>query len=121
MLNAISNNSDRDQQKQKEPVKPNTWISNDSLSSKADTIPNYSINIDGSLNSVQITSDQPFTVSQDSLTKGKNNLNSIEMKGESNSVNISQSGNGGKVDIKQTGKHNQINISQSNQDSKKVR
>lgn len=117
-LIAISNNSDNGQQKQKEPVKCNTGISNDSLNSKGDTISNYSININGKSNSVQITSDKPFTVSQDTLTKGKN-INSIEMKGESNSVNISQSGKGGKVEIRQNGKNNQINISQTYQDTEK--
>jgi hypothetical protein len=123
-LIAISNNSERDKQKKKEPVKPNSGINNDSLNNInniADTLPNYSIHINGKSNSVQITSDNPVGESQNANSKVKNNLNALEINGEENSVNISQSGNGGKVEIKQTGNHNQINISQSVQDKEKLR
>jgi hypothetical protein len=120
-LIAISNNSERDKQKKKEPVKPNSGINNDSLNNIADTLPNYSIHINGKSNSVQITSDNPVGESQNANSKVKNNLNALEINGEENSVNISQNGNGGKVEIKQTGNHNQINISQSVQDKEKLR
>jgi hypothetical protein len=120
-LIAISNNSERDKQKKKELVKPNSGINNDSLNNIADTLPNYSIHINGSLNSVQITSDNPGGESQDANPKDKNNMNVLVIDGEENYVNISQKGKGGKVDIKQTGNHNQINISQSVQDKEKLR
>lgn len=118
-LNAFTQISDKEPQKTKDSLKTNLGSKGDRILSNEDTISNYSIKISGGLNSVQITSDQPFTVSQDTLTKGKNNSNSVELKGESNYVNISQSGKGGKVEIRQNGKNNQVKISQSKQESEK--
>jgi hypothetical protein len=116
---AISNDSCTGQQKRKETINPNLGNRADSLTSKADTISNYSINISGRLNSVQITNDKPFAGNQDTTAKGKNNLNVIEIKGESNSINISQSNTNNNVNIKQNGNNNQINISQGSRDSEK--
>ena len=118
-LNATSGDSGSGKQKQKEPAKQKTAVARDTNMIRTDSISDYSINVNGQLNSVQITSDTPAGKSPETGAKQKNNSNSVEINGEGNSVNINQSKNGGKVNIQQNGNGNRVNISQSNQNTVK--
>ena len=118
-FNASSNNAGSGKQKQKEPAKQKTAVARDTNMIQAGSISDYSINVNGRLNSVQITSDTPAGKRPETVTKPKNNSNSVEINGEGNSVNINQSKNGGHVNILQNGNGNKVNISQSNQNTVK--
>ena len=114
-LNAVA--SDTILVKQKEPAKQKAAVAANTNIIRADSISNYTINVNGGLNSVQISSDNPSGKSLDADPKGKKN--SVEINGECNSVSITQGKNGGKVNIKQNGNGNQISISQTNQNTVK--
>jgi len=118
-LNATSNDSGSGKQKRKEPAKQETVVARDNNMIQIDSISGYSINVNGQLNSVQITRDAPAGKSPETGTRQKNNSNTIEVNGKSNPVNIKQSNNGGKVNIKQNGNGNRVNISQTNQNAVK--
>lgn len=116
-LNAIASDSISMKQKQKEPVTQKTTVVRNTNIIRADSISDYSININGELNSVQICRDNPSGKSLEADPKGKKNL--VEINGEGNSVKVHLSKNGGKVNIQQNGNGNQISISQTNQNTVK--
>jgi len=116
-LNAVASDTISMKQKQKEPAKQKAAVAANTNIIRADSISNYTINVNGGLNSVQISSDNPSGNSLDADPKGKKN--SVEINGEGNSVSITQGKNGGKVNIKQNGKGNQVSISQTNQNQVK--
>ncbi|HEY5589860.1 MAG TPA: hypothetical protein VIK55_02470 [Paludibacter sp.] len=112
-LNAIA--GDSISMKQKGPLNQKTTVVRNSNIICTDSISDYSINVNGALNSVQINSDNPSVNSLAVDPKGKKN--SVEINGEGNSVKVHQSKNGGKVNIQQNGNGNQISISQTNQNT----
>lgn len=116
-LNAIADESISMKQKQKEPVKQKTTVARNTNIIRTDSISDYSINVNGRLNSVHISSDNPSGKSLEVDPKRKKN--SVEINGEGNSVNITQGKSGGKVNIQQNGNGNQIRISQNNQNTVK--
>jgi len=114
-LNAIFNDSVSGKRIHKVPAKQKTAVAGNTNVIKADSVSNYSINVNGGSNSVRITSDAPAGKSLETDAKRKNKPNSIEINCEGNSVNIHQNENGGKVNIQQNGNGNQVSISQTNQ------
>ena len=118
-LNAISNDCELEKLKSKVPVKQKTAVAAQGNIIQIDSTSNYSINIKGESNSVQITSNPSSAKSQEADSKQKDSSNTININGESNSVNINQSNSSGKVNINQKGNGNKINISQSIPNSEK--
>lgn len=66
--------------------------------------PDYSISINGKLNSVSITNENPSGKNMETVNKQTKDSNVIALNGEGNSVNINQTKNAGKVTIQQNGK-----------------
>ena len=80
---------------------------------EADTVTNYSININGKQNLVTIKTDSVTVQTAKSITNKTKDGNIIEINGEGNSVSVSQKSKG-KVVITQNGNSNTVKISQSN-------
>jgi len=116
-LNAVASDTISVKQKQKEPAKQKAAVAANTNIIRADSISNYSINVNGGLNSVQISSDNPSGKSL--AVDPKEKKNSVEINGEGNSVKVHQSKNGGKVNIHQNGTGNNVSISQTNQNTVK--
>ena len=116
-LNATYNDSVSENPNQKKPAKRETADAEDPHMIRTDSVSGYSINVNGQLNSVQITNDAPAqkSLELEAEAKHKGKSNSIEINGAGNSVNINQNKNGGRVNIRQNGSGNQVNISQTNQ------
>jgi len=74
--------------------------------------PDYSIQINGKENSVNITTDGTAMKTTETQTTLPADKNSIEINGEGNSVSINQETNG-KVAVKQNGKNNRVSITQT--------
>ena len=118
-LNAVSSDSVTGTHKQKEPAKQKTAVAGNTNIIRADSVSNYSINVNGGSNTVQINNETPTVKSSATGEQQKDKPNSIEINGEGNSVNIQQGKNVGKVNIQQTGNGNRVNISQTNQNTAK--
>ena len=116
-LNALASDTISVKQKQKEPAKQKAAVAANTNIIRTDSISDYSINVNGTQNSVQISSENPSGKSLEADPKGKKN--SVEINGEGNSVKVHQSKNSGKVNIQQNGNGNQISISQTNQNTVK--
>ncbi len=102
-----------------EPAKQKNAVAGDTTRIAGNSVSDYSINVNGQLNSVQITQTTTAGKSAGTVAKQKNTSNTIEINGEGNSVKIDQSKNGGRVNIQQNGNGNRVNISQSDQNTKK--
>lgn len=96
-------------EKYNEPKTAKTGVRPTSQLIPVDSIPNYSISVNGNENTVKINS----TLKDDqSTTKGPKGTAKVAVNGEGNSVKINE-GNEGKVRVKQNGNNNCVNISQS--------
>jgi len=102
-----------------EPATPKNAVAGDTTRNLTDSVSDYSITVNGELNSVQITQNTAAGKNEGTTAKQKNTPNTIEINGEGNSVKIDQRKNGGRVNIQQNGKGNRVNITQSNQNTVK--
>lgn len=98
--------------KHKEILKAKTSACSVRNNVEADTITNYSININGQHNLVTIKTDSLTAQTTESITNKTKDGNTIEINGEGNLVLVTYKSKG-KVVVKQSGNNNHINISQS--------
>lgn len=84
-----------------------------SQTAKTDSIPNFSITINGPQNIVTIKTDSLTVKTTETITNKAKAINTIKIDGKNNSVSVSQETKG-KVSIKQNGNNNQVHLSQSN-------
>jgi len=97
--------------KHKEILKAKTSVCSVGNNVEADTITNYSININGKQNLVTIKTDSVTVQTAKSISNKTKDGNTIEINGEGNSVSVTQKSKG-KMVVTQSGNNNHINISQ---------
>ncbi|MFA5329517.1 MAG: hypothetical protein WC384_17115 [Prolixibacteraceae bacterium] len=100
-------------QQHKIPVKSKVEIAAPGHVLTTDTIANFSVNITGESNSVQIGNDSIGLNEPEDKNKIRKDLNIVTITGKSNSVIVNQIDKKGKVNIKQTGNNNKVSIKQS--------
>lgn len=97
--------------KHNEPKKAKAGVSPTSQLIPVDSIPNYSISVNGNENTVKINS----TLKDDkSTTKEIKGINKVTVNGEGNLIKIDE-GNKRKVTVNQNGNNNSVIITQSTQ------
>ncbi|WP_318348963.1 curlin repeat-containing protein [Aquipluma nitroreducens] len=99
--------------KHKEILKAKTSVCSVGNNVEADTITNYSININGKQDLVTIKTDSLTVQTTESIANQSIGSNSIEINGQGNTVAISQENKNDKVVVSQNGNNNSVNISQS--------
>jgi hypothetical protein len=80
---------------------------------KIDSLPNYSVQINGKHNFVTITSDSLKVQTTETLNNKPNAINTIEISGQGNNIAVSQKNRNDKVEISQNGNNNSVKIVQS--------
>jgi len=98
--------------KHKEILKAKTSVCSVGNNVEADTVTNYSININGKQNLVTIKTDSLTVQTTESIANQSIGSNSIKINGEGNSVSVTQDPKG-KDEVKQNGNNNTVKISQS--------
>ena len=99
--------------KHKEILNAKTSVCSVGNNVEADTITNYSININGKQDLVTIKTDSQTVQTTESIANQSIGSNSIEINGQGNSVAISQENKNDKVVVSQNGNNNSVKITQS--------
>ena len=99
--------------KHKEILNAKTSVCSVGNNVEADTITNYSININGKQDLVTIKTNSQTVQTSESINNNPKADHTITIKGEGNSVAINQEDKKGKVTITQNGNNNKVSITQS--------